>query len=169
MTDVLPRAKSSFSETPPLAYSMIFKDIQGFARTFKDFSRIFKDIQGFSKIFKEFKDFQSFFKDIRGFLRIFNSSAHLRHWGCLSQKQKGTRARWQLVYEIFYLLSNLPSRHWYYSNWNDLRSCLLAVLVKIILMVNDINQPRDHSNDHQHVNHPLSSINATNDIGIDGW
>ena len=23
------------------------------------------------------------------------------HWGCLSQKQKGARAGWQLVYEIY--------------------------------------------------------------------
>ena len=41
------------------------------------------------------------------------------HWGCLSHRQKGARARWQLVYDWGVIgLSNLPSRHWYYSNWN---------------------------------------------------
>ena len=111
MTDVLPRAKSSFSETPPLAYSRIFKDIQGFSRTFKDFSRIFKDIQGFSKIFKEVKDFQSFFKDIRGFLRIlkdfqgFSTTAPIYVIEVASVKNRKGLARagsWFMKSFIFY-------------------------------------------------------------------
>ena len=58
----------------------------------------------------------------------------LLHWGCLSHKLKGARARWQLVYDWgliglcpppgwaetnFPRVSNLPSLHWYYSNWNN--------------------------------------------------
>ena len=57
-------------------------------------------------------------------VEVGSSSSGLGQWGCLSHKQKGARAPSVGLWSW----SNLPSHHWYYSNWNGLGSLTMYFL-----------------------------------------